>query len=116
MTVAEGRFKPLNVVEGCFKLLVVVEGYGAAGWCRSVELLDVECRSPIRRISEVMLLVFVTSSLWFLIAYASPCKDLPPQVNTTPLCSVLWHPAVRLLPHPSASHDATVTMHCIGCQ
>jgi len=29
------------------------------------------CRSPIRRISEVMLLVFVTSSLWFLVAYAS---------------------------------------------
>ena len=39
------------------------------------------CRSPIRRISEVMLLVFVTSSLWFLVAYASPCKDLPPKVS-----------------------------------
>lgn len=41
---------------------------------------SLDCRSPIRRISEVMLLVIVTSSLWFLIAFASPCKDLPPKV------------------------------------
>ncbi|DBB10920.1 TPA: hypothetical protein ACH3X3_007381 [Trebouxia sp. C0006] len=45
-------------------------------------------RSPIRRISEVMLLVFVTSSLWFLIAYASPCKDLPPKDQMTYLEAV----------------------------
>ena len=38
-------------------------------------------RSPIRRLLEVLLLVLVTSSLWFCLSYASPCRTLPPPVR-----------------------------------
>ena len=46
-----------------------------------------------------MLLVFVTSALWFLVAYASPCKDLPPKVHSRltfdsipkQVMSLSWH-------------------------
>ena len=54
------------------------------------------CRSPIRRISEVMLLVFVTSSLWFLVAYASPCKDLPPKVSAALYTTAACHSCLQV--------------------
>ena len=58
-----------------------LEKFGNASKALMCWMSLASCRSPIRRISEVMLLVFVTSSLWFLVAYASPCKDLPPKVG-----------------------------------
>ena len=41
-------------------------------------------RSPIKRLLEVLLLVLLTSSVWFFISYASPCRALPSPVTTTP--------------------------------
>ena len=69
------------------------------------------CRSPIRRISEVMLLVFVTSSLWFLFAYASPCKNLPPKVHTaSSVCS-----SSLLLCMCSMQRRTSEGRHCTLC-
>ena len=39
------------------------------------------CRSPWKRLFEVMLLVLLTAALWFSVAYSSPCKPLPVQVS-----------------------------------
>lgn len=39
------------------------------------------CRSPWKRLVEVVLLVLVTSSLWFAVAYSSPCRELPGKVQ-----------------------------------
>ena len=39
------------------------------------------CRSPWKRLFEVMLLVLLTAALWFSVAYSSPCKPLPIQVS-----------------------------------
>ena len=44
-------------------------------------LLHVLARSPWRRLAEVMALVFVTATLWFLIAFWSPCAPLPEQTD-----------------------------------
>ena len=52
---------------------LVAASQGASLWCRS----------SIRRVLEVMVLVLVTSGIWFLMAYGSPCKELPSKV--TPL-------------------------------
>ena len=42
------------------------------------------CRSSIRRVLEVVVLVLVTSGIWFLMAYGSPCKELPSKVKPPP--------------------------------
>lgn len=53
-----------------------------------------------------MLLVFVTSSLWFLIAFASPCRDLPPKVGTAPSVGTfcLHHMCCMQTPTSNAQH------------
>ena len=38
-------------------------------------------RSTFKRLVEVLFLVFITSSIWFLVTYASPCRNLPPDVG-----------------------------------
>lgn len=38
-------------------------------------------RSPVKRLLEVLLLVLVTSSLWFGLSYSSPCHTLPNPVS-----------------------------------
>ena len=38
------------------------------------------CRSPWKRLVEVVVLVAVTATIWFTVAYCSPCKALPGQV------------------------------------
>ena len=35
----------------------------------------------MRRLLEVMLLSFFTSSLWFLVAWSGPCRPLPSQAR-----------------------------------
>ena len=40
------------------------------------------CRSSMRRLLEVMALVFVTASIWFFVAWASPCRPLPGDVRS----------------------------------
>ena len=39
------------------------------------------CRSPWKRLFEVVFLVLITAALWFSVAYSSPCKPLPLQVS-----------------------------------
>lgn len=41
-------------------------------------------RSPWKRLVEVVVLVLVTSSLWFTVAYMSPCRALPGKASTSP--------------------------------
>ena len=61
------------------------------------------CRSPWKRLFEVMFLVLITAALWFSVAYSSPCKALPVQVScATSFCSTLY------LPHVTAMKAASV--------
>ena len=44
------------------------------------------------------MLTFITASIWFLIAYSSPCRALPPQVrlpSAEPPASLPVHAALR---------------------
>ena len=43
--------------------------------------VDSVCRSPWKRLFEVVFLVLITAALWFSVAYSSPCKPLPLQVS-----------------------------------
>ena len=38
-------------------------------------------RSPWKRLAEVVALSFVTASLWFVLAWSSPCSPLPSPVS-----------------------------------
>ena len=38
-------------------------------------------RAPVRRLLELLVLVAVTGTLWFLASYASSCKALPRPVG-----------------------------------
>ena len=53
-------------------------------YCRFIPV-----RSPVRRLLEVLLLVLVTSSLWFCLSYASPCRTLPVPVRRSAAPPVL---------------------------
>ena len=69
-------------------------------------------RSPVRRLLEVLLLVLVTSSLWFCLSYASPCRTLPAPVSC--LCLQL----TRLGEYPEPGFTlitaAPIWMHIIS--
>jgi hypothetical protein len=39
------------------------------------------CSSPLKRLAEVVCLSFVTASLWFVMAWSSPCRPLPSPVR-----------------------------------
>ncbi len=41
-------------------------------------------RSPWKRLVEVIVLVLITSAIWFTVAYMSPCRPLPQQVPSHP--------------------------------
>ena len=43
-------------------------------------------RSPWKRLVEVIALVAVTATIWFTVAYCSPCKALPGQVLNLLAC------------------------------
>ena len=64
-------------------------------------------RSPWKRLVEVVVLVAVTATIWFTVAYCSPCKALPGQVP----CSLTDLPILPVLPGtltiPSSSIDGT---------
>ena len=48
----------------------------------------------MRRVLEVLALVLLTSTLWFCIAYLSPCRPLPAKVSSCrqPACQALETP------------------------
>ena len=53
------------------------------------------CRSPWKRLFEVMFLVLITAALWFSVAYSSPCKALPVQVRS--FFHICWSYSMHLL-------------------
>ncbi len=55
-------------------------------------------RSPWRRLAEVVCLSFVTASIWFLMAWSSPCRPLPSPVRTPCGLAVGARPRDRCLP------------------
>ena len=63
------------------------------------------CRSSIRRVLEVVVLVLVTSGIWFLMAYGSPCKELPSKVSPLPQRAVLHCTPGELLLWPCNGRD-----------
>lgn len=57
-------------------------------------------RSPVKRLIEVLLLVLITNSAWFVITYASTCDKSPskvcplkPDTTTSPVAVGLRHQA-----------------------
>eukprot|EP00891_Asterochloris_glomerata_P005649 jgi/Astpho2/5649/gw1.00079.232.1_t len=50
----------------------------------------VPVRCSIRRVLEVVVLVLVTSGIWFLMAYGSPCHELPSKARGTEHFPQLW--------------------------
>ena len=49
---------------------------------KEISTISLFHRSPWKRLVEVIALVLVTSSIWFTVAYMSPCRQLPGKAST----------------------------------